>query len=232
MATRHAEPLVVSAFNWVPDFARGNVRDLRVRWALEEIGRPYGTALLDATRPRGADYTCWQPFGQVPALREGGLSMFESGAILLYLGEDEERLLPREQQARWQAVSWLIAALNSVEPYLTKLIELRLFRREEPWAGAAFEAMRPGAEKRLAQLSDALGDSDWLAGRFSVADIAMVSVLRLAEAMDLLAPHPNLSAYVARGTARPAYARALQAQLDDFEDNPPGPIEAAPRQGE
>jgi glutathione S-transferase len=232
MATRHAEPLVVSAFNWVPDFARGNVRDLRVRWALEEIGRPYGTALLDATRPRGADYTSWQPFGQVPALREGDLSIFESGAILLYLGEDEERLLPREQQARWQAVSWLIAALNSVEPSLSTLIDLRLFHREEPWAAAAFDTLRSEPDKRLAQLSGALGDRDWLAGPFSAADIAMVTVLRLADAIDLLGPHPNLSAYVARGTVRPAYARALQAQLDDFEDNPPGPQQAGPRQGE
>lgn len=221
---------IVSAFNWVPDFARGQVRDLRVRWALEEIGQPYETALLDATRPRGPDYTGWQPFGQVPALRIGGMEMFESGAILLFLGETEEHLLPAEPQARWQAVSWLLAALNSVEPYLAELADVTLFHGEEEWSDKAFAAMRPAAEKRLEQLATALAGRDWLAGRFSIADIAMVTVLGITEGMDLLAPHDNLLAYRARGMARPAFQRALAAQLADFADEPPHESAPAPRQ--
>jgi len=211
----------VSAFEWVPDFARGNVRDLRVRWACEEIGRPYETVLLDATHPRGDDYTRWQPFGQVPAYRDQALEMFESGAILLYLGQDEPALLPTEPQARWQAVSWLVAGLNSVEPYLGSLVDMRLFHADQPWAEDAFATLRPGAERKLARLAEALGDREWLAGRFSAADIIMVTVLKIAVDLDLLAAHPTLAAYHARGTARPAFGRALQAQLDDFTDEPP-----------
>jgi glutathione S-transferase len=218
---------VVSAFNWVPDFARGNVRDLRVRWALEEIGRPYETALLDATRPRGPDYTCWQPFGQVPALREGGFEMFESGAILLYLGQDDERLLPAEPQARWQAVSWLIAGLNSVEPYLGQLVDLKLFNANEPWSQDAFTTLRPAGEKRLEQLAQALGDKEWLAGSFSVADIVMVTVLKIADFLDLLAAQPGLEAYYRRGLERPAHQRALAAQLADFTADAPRELEGA-----
>jgi glutathione S-transferase len=213
-------PAKLSAFDWVPDFARGHVRDLRVRWACEEIGRPYATVLLDATLPRGPDYTCWQPFGQVPAWQDGDLSMFESGAILLQLGMDEERLLPADAATRWQAISWLFAALNSVEPFLGTLVDLKLFHAEEPWSDAAFTTFRPQAEKRLAQLADALGDREWLAGPFSIADIAMVTVLQLVTAFGVLDGFPTLVAYVDRGLARPAHARALQAQLGDFQDRP------------
>jgi glutathione S-transferase len=218
---------VISAFNWVPDFAKGNVRDLRVRWALEEIGRPYDTHLLDATRPRGPDYTCWQPFDQVPALREGGFQMFESGAILLYLAQDDERLLPREPQARWQAVGWLIAGLNSVEPSLGQLADLKLFKAKEPWAQDAFASFRPGAEKRLAQLAEALAEREWLAPRFSAADIVMVTVLKIADFLDLLTAQPSLEAYYRRGVERPAHQRALAAQLDDFTAEPPKQLEGA-----
>ena len=218
---------LVSAFNWVPDFARGHVRDLRVRWALEEIGRPYETVLLDATTPRGTDYLSWQPFGQVPALRERGFAMFESGAILLYLGQDDERLLPREAQARWRAVSWLFAALNSVEPALTALVDMKLFYADQPWSGAAFATLRPAADKRLAQLSQGLGQDEWLAARFSAADIMMITVLKIANTMDLLPGHPALQAYFQRGLARPAYQRALAAQLDDFTSEAPKQIEGA-----
>lgn len=222
-----ADTPVISAFSWVPDFAKGNVRDLRVRWALEEIGKSYDTRLLDATRPRGPDYTSWQPFGQVPALREGGLELFESGAILLYLGQDESQLLPTERQARWQAVSWVIAGLNSVEPALGQLVDLRLFKADEPWANDAFAAFRPAAEKRLAQLSAALGDNAWLVGEFSAADIMMVTVLKLADALDLLAAAPGLEAYYRRGLDRPAYQRALRAQLADFTAQPPKQLQGA-----
>ncbi|WP_347304028.1 glutathione S-transferase family protein [Croceibacterium sp. TMG7-5b_MA50] len=213
-------PATLSAFEWVPDFARGHVRDLRVRWACEEIDRPYDAVLLDATRPRGPDYTCWQPFGQVPAWREGTLSMFESGAILLHLGETDERLLPSDPQTRWQAISWLFAALNSVEPYVGPLVDVRLFHADRPWAEDAFATFRPAAEQRLTQLSDAIGEREWLAGPFSIADIAMATVLKDVSSMNLLDGFPTLDAYLQRACARPAYARALQAQLDDFRDQP------------
>lgn len=214
-------PAQLSAFNWVPDFARGNVRDLRIRWACEEVGRPYGSVLLDATRPRGPDYTNWQPFGQVPAWRDAEVQLFESGAILLYLGQGDGRLLPTDLQARWQATSWLFAALNSVEPCLGSLVDMRLFHGHAPWTQDASAALRPQAEQRLAQLADALGEREWLAGSFSVADIAMVTVLKIAEWLDLLKPHPALADYLRRGLARPAHARALEAQLADFSDEPP-----------
>lgn len=214
-------PGQVSAFSWVPDFARGNVRDLRVRWACEEIGRPYASVLLDATHQRGPDYTSWQPFGQVPAWRDAEVELFESGAILLYLGEGDQRLLPAEPQARWQATSWLVAALNSVEPFLGSLVDMRLFHADQPWAEDAFATLRPQAEKRLAQLTTALGTREWLAETFSVADIAMVTVLKIAHDLDLLPAHPVLATYFERGVRRPAYLRALDAQLNDFSDEPP-----------
>lgn len=214
-------PGQVSAFSWVPDFARGNVRDLRIRWACEEIGRPYASVLLDATHPRGPDYTSWQPFGQVPAWRDAEVELFESGAILLYLGESDDRLLPAEPQARWQATSWLIAALNSVEPFLGSLIDMRLFHADQPWAEDAFATLRPQAERRMTQLATALGTREWLAGTFSVADVAMVTVLKIAHDLDLLPAHPMLTAYLERGRGRPAYARALDSQLADFSDDPP-----------
>jgi glutathione S-transferase len=214
--------ITVSAFRWVPDFARGLVRDLRVRWALEEIGRPYRTTLLAANLPRDDDYRQWQPFGQVPAFDDGQLRLFESGAILLYLGEQDERLLPAEATLRWQATAWLIAALNSVEPPISMLANYDIFNADKPWASQARPSAVELVEKRLASLSAALGDADWLAGPFTVADIAMITVLRNLRLTDIVAGFPNLADYVARGQARPAFERALDGQSGDFEDAPPG----------
>lgn len=212
---------LVTAFGWVPDFARGKVRDLRVRWALEELDRPYRTELLDATHPRDDAYRSRQPFGQVPAFDDGDVSLFESGAILLYLAEHEERLLPREARARWEAVSWLIAALNSVEPMLMQIVNIDIFNAGQDWTKAA----RPGAVElavqRLQDVSDALGDKQWLEGRFSVADIMMVTVLRNIDHTDIVPGFPNLAAYKARGEARPAFVRALGAQCAEFSLTPP-----------
>ncbi len=210
----------VSAFRWVPDFARGLVRDLRVRWALEEIERPYRTELLAADRPRDDEYRRWQPFGQVPAFDDGELRLFESGAILLYLGEQDERLLPREPEARWHATAWLIAALNSIEPSVSMLASYDIFHAGKDWSKAARPAALGLIEMRLKSLSDALCDNDWLAGRFSVADITMVTVLRNLRHTDIVAGFGNLSAYVERGQARPAFGRALAAQAADFETRP------------
>lgn len=212
---------VVTAFGWVPDFARGLVRDLRVRWACEEIGRPYDAELLDATNPRTEEYLSRQPFDQVPAFTDDGLQIFETGAILLYLGERDDRLLPAEGQARWAAISWLFAALNSVEPFIVQISGYDLFHRDAEWMPAAREAALPLTRQRLKRLTDALGEKDWLAGQFSVADIAMITVLNNLRHTDLVAEYPALAAYKARGEDRPAYKRALDAQLADFEEKQP-----------
>lgn len=211
---------VVTAFDWVPEFARGLVRDLRVRWALEEIGRPYQTDLLNARQPRPEEYLARQPFDQVPAFEDDGLKLFETGAILLYLGEHDERLLPAEGQARWDAIAWLFAALNSVEPVIQRIVSYDIFHKDQPWAPDAREATAGLCRQKLKRVNDALGGKDWLAGPFSVADIAMVTVLNALRHTDLVAEYPALAAYKRRGEERPAYKRALEAQYADFQDEP------------
>jgi glutathione S-transferase len=210
----------ISAFNWVPPFARGLVRDLRVRWALEEAGLPYRVRLLSPLQPRTADYLIEQPFGQVPMLREGELTLFESGAIVLYLGERSETLLPRDPHARARVTAWLIAALNSVEPMMFELVNIDLFNAGEEWA----KQRRPEAERnvraRLGRVAEWLGDKEHLEGGFSGADLIMTTVLRNIRHTGLVAEHPNLAAYQARCEARPAFARALEAQLADFAEQP------------
>jgi glutathione S-transferase len=206
----------ITGFSNVPAFAKGMVRDLRIRWALEEAGRPYRMDLLDAMAQRPEGYRAWQPFGQVPAFDDGQVRMFETGAILLYLAEREERLLPADPQTRWQAVSWLIAALNSVEPALTQVVILDFFQRGKDWAAGAREGAAAFATMRLKDLSQALGEREWLAGPFSIADIMMVTVLRSVNHTDLLQQFPNLVAYRQRGEARPAFVKALADQMADF----------------
>jgi glutathione S-transferase len=219
---------VVTAFNWVPDFARGLVRDLRIRWALEEIGRPYDTELFSAASSRPDDYLQWQPFDQVPAFDDGDVRLFESGAILLYLGEQDERLLPADGQERWSAICWLFASLSSVEPFFQRLVGYDVFHADKPWAKEARVPAADLAERKLKRVADALAGKDWLAGPFSIADIVMVTVLNNLRHTEMLGDHPTLAAYKARGEARPAYQRALAAQLADFEDNPaPAPDESA-----
>ena len=217
--TDHARP-VVTAFNWVPEIVRGLVRDLRVRWALEEIGRPYETELLDARAPRPEEYLVRQPFDQVPAFRDGELDLFETGAILLYLGEQDARLLPADGQPRWDAIAWLFAALNSVEPAVQRLAVYDLFHKDKTWVADARPLAVELIERKLKRLADALGDKPWLAGDFSVADIAMVTVLSILRHTDLVSEYPALAEYKARGEARPAYQRALDAQLADFTPEP------------
>jgi glutathione S-transferase len=207
---------VVTAFDWVPDFARGLVRDLRVRWALEEIGAPYDAELLNARSPRPDEYLTRQPFDQVPAFTDGDLQIFETGAILLYLGEQDEQLLPAEGQARWTAISWLIAALNSVEPFVTRISGYDLFHQDKEWMPAAREAALPLTQQKLKRVTDALAGKEWLAGQFSIADIAMATVLNNLRHTDLVAEYPALAAYLKRAQERPAHKRALEAQLADF----------------
>ena len=218
--TETAPRTVVTAFEWVPEFARGLVRDLRVRWALEEIGRPYDSELLNAREPRPEAYLARQPFDQVPAFRDGDLNIFETGAILLYLGEQDERLLPARGQAHWDAVAWLFSALNSVEPVSQRIVSYDVFYKDQPWAPGAREAIEGLCRQKLKRVNDALEGKDWLAGQFSVADIAMVTVLNILRHTDLVAEYPALAGYKARGEARPAYKRALDAQFADFVTEP------------
>lgn len=216
MPIDEASKTTVTAFDNVPAFAHGMVRDLRVRWALEEIGRSYCPQFLDAFQPRTPQYREWQPFGQVPAFADGEVRLFESGAILLYLGEQDERLLPRDPAKRWAATAWLIAGLNSVEPMLMQIVNLDVFQAGQPWAKDARPSAEALAKARLKSTQDALGTREWLAGEFSVADIMMVTVLRNVDHTDLLGEFPQLAAYKQRGEARPAFQRALADQLAGF----------------
>ena len=209
--------IVISAFRWVPDFARGQVRDLRVRWALEETGVPYRTRLLEQGDQDKPEYRDLQPFGQVPILEEDGAVLFESGAIVLHIGERSEVLLPNEPRARARAVQWLIAALNSIEPFVMNVALIDLFYADEEWA----KLRRPGAvafvERRLAALSRTLGEKPFLDGeRFTAGDLMMTTVLRGLKHTDIVSSDERLAAYVDRCTSRPAFKRAEAAQLADF----------------
>lgn len=209
--------ITISAFRWVPDFARGQVRDLRARWALEEAGLPYRTRLLGLGDQDKPDYRALQPFGQVPILQEDGFVLFESGAIVLYIGERSETLLPTEPAARARATQWLIAALNSIEPFAMNVALIDSFYADQQWA----KLRRPGAvelvQRRLAGLSRALGHKPYLDGdRFTAGDLMMTTVLRMLKHTDLVTSDPHLATYVERCTARPAFRRAFDAQMADF----------------
>jgi len=209
--------ITISAFHWVPPFARGQVRDLRVRWALEEAGLPYRTRLLEQGDQDKPDYRKLQPFGQVPILEEDGVVLFETGAIVLYIGERSETLLPKDPAASARATQWLIAALNSIEPFVMNVALIDLFYADQEWA----KLRRPGAVeflgRRLAGLSNALGDKPYLDGdRFTAGDLMMSTVLRILRHTDIVTNDKRLAAYVERCTARPAFQRALAAQLGDF----------------
>ena len=211
--------ITISAFKWVPEFAQGQVRDLRARWALEEAGLRYRTRLLEQGEQDKPDYRSLQPFGQVPILEEDGLVLFESGAIVLYIGERAETLLPKDAAARARATQWLIAALNSIEPFVLNVALIDLFYANQEWA----KLRRPGAveflQKRLSGLSTSLGNKLYLDGdRFTAGDLMMTTVLRILGYTDLVTSDPRLAAYIERCTARPAFRRALDAQIGDFRD--------------
>jgi glutathione S-transferase len=215
-----AADVEVTAYRSVPAFAEGRIKDVRVRWALEEIGKPYRVRLIDGIfEDKPPAYLADQPFGQVPVYRDGTLALFESGAILIHIGEGDERLLPRDQAGRSRAIGWAIAALNSVEPGIQTLVTLSVAGRGTDWQAPASAAARPFAEKRLAQLAVALGNRDWLEDQFTIGDLVMVDVLRNAPE-SLLSSHPRLATYVARGTARPAFKTAIAAHLASYRDVP------------
>jgi glutathione S-transferase len=209
--------ITISAFRWVPDFAQGQVRDLRARWALEEAGLLYRTRLLGQDDQDTPEYRALQPFGQVPMLEEDGFALFESGAIVLYIGERSETLLPKDPEARARATQWLIAALNSIEPFVMEVARIDIFYADQEWA----RLRRPGAvefvARRLGALSRALGDKRYLYGdRFTAGDLMMTTVLRILKHTDIVASDRRLAAYVERCTARPAFKRAFDAQIADF----------------
>lgn len=209
--------ITISAFAWVPDFAQGQVRDLRARWALEEAGLPYRTRLLAQGDQDKPEYRALQPFGQVPILEENGFALFETGAIVLHIGERSEALLPKDPAARARATQWVIAALNSIEPFLMNVALIDLFYADQEWA----KLRRPGAvafaRKRLDGLSKSLGDKPYLDGdRFTVGDLMMASVLRILNNTDIVSSDERLAAYLARCTSRPAFKRAYDAQIGDF----------------
>lgn len=211
----------ITAFRWVPPFAQGLVRDLRLRWALEEIGRPYRVRLLDATQPRPSEYFCEQPWGQVPVYKDKDVELFESGAILIHLGMQDERLLPTDTQGRMRGIAWLIAALNSVEPAIFPLILVNVFNRNEAWANEARPKFMERIEARLKGLAESLDDKEWLEDRFTVGDLMMVTALRQLRDDDVLTQFPNISAFVKRGEARPAFQKALSDQLATFREHQP-----------
>jgi glutathione S-transferase len=209
--------ITVSAFRWVPPFAQGHVRDLRARWALEEAGLPYETRLLEQGDQDKPEYRALQPFGQVPILEEDGHALFESGAIVLHIGERSEVLLPKDPLARARATQWVIAALNSIEPHLMNVAIIDLFYADQEWAKLRRPSAVEFASRRLSSLSKALGEKPYLDGeRFTAGDLMMSAVLRIRR--DLVRNDKRLAAYVERCTARPAFNRALDAQLGDFRD--------------
>lgn len=210
----------VTAFAWVPEGPRGFVKDLRVRWALEEAGLDYRVRLIGMERPPG--YLEEQPFNQVPCLRDESVQLFESGAILQYIAEKSDNLLPRDPQARFRAIQWTYAAVNSVEPFVQFRALLNSVWADHDWAEPAKPTFDQLARLRLQQLSDRLGDKQWLEGdRFTIGDIMMVTVLRLANRSGQLADLPLLTAYVKRGEGRPAFKKALNDQLAAYAANEP-----------
>ncbi|QSQ20910.1 glutathione S-transferase family protein [Pyxidicoccus parkwayensis] len=211
----------VSAFKWVPPFAQGLVRDLRVRWALEEAGLPYEARLIDPEVQASADYRALQPFGQVPVFEEEGLTLFESGSIVLHIASRSDVLLPTDEAARARATTWVFAALNSLEVFVMQLAELDLFAAGQEWARLRRPEVEAATRRRLKDLATWLGDREYLEGRFTVGDLMMTTVLRILRHTDLLDAEPKLKAYKERCEARPAFQRALAAQMQPFQQYAP-----------
>ena len=205
--------ITITAFERSPDRGKGLARDTRVRWALEEVGQPYEVRLVSFRAMKEPAHLALHPFGQIPTYEEGDLAMFETGAIVLHIAERHAGLLPDDVNARARAITWMFAALNTVEP---PIVEYETARREEgdkTWNKERLPLIEDRVHDRLEQLSTRLGDADWLDGAFSAGDLMMVSVLLRLKSSGIVNEYPNLAAYVARGEARPAYKRAFDAQL-------------------
>ena len=205
--------IVITAFERSPDGGKGLARDTRVRWALEEVGLPYEVRLVSFEAKKEQPHLGLHPFGLIPTYEEGDLVLFESGAIVLHIAENHPGLLPEDPGARARAITWMFAALSTVEPPILEIVIVRFAEGDKPWAEERLELVKDRIRDRLAQLSDRLGDAEWLDGEFSAGDLMMVSVLLRSRPSGLLDEFPNLAAYAARGEARPAYQRAFAAQL-------------------
>ena len=210
----------ITAFARSPDRGKGLARDTRVRWALEEVGQPYEVRLLSFRAMKEPAHLALHPFGQIPTYEEGDLALFETGAIVLHIAEHHAGLLPEDANARARAITWMFAAVNTVEPPILELANAKLLEHDKPWNEERLPLVEDRVRDRLNQLSARLGNADWLDGAFSAGDLMMVSVLLRLRPSGILDDYPNLSAYVARGEARPAYKRAFGAQYAAFAGQP------------
>ena len=205
--------ITITAFERSPDGGKGLARDTRVRWALEEVGQPYEVRLVSFADMKAPDHLAVHPFGQIPTYEEGSLSLFETGAIVFHLAEHHAGLLPEDSDARARAITWMFAALNTIEPPIIELVTARILEGDRPWAKERLPLIKDRIRVRMSQLAVRLGDADWLDGAFSAGDLIMASVLLRLRMSGILDEYPNLAAYVARAEARPAYRRAFAAQL-------------------
>jgi len=213
----------ITAFERSPDGGKGLARDTRVRWALEEVGQPYAVHPVSFAALKQPAHRALHPFGQIPSYEEGGLVLFESGAIVLHIAEERPGLLPADPHGRARAIAWMFAALNTVEPPILDLQVAKYLEGDKPWYEARLPLVHDRIRMRLNELSRPLGNADWLDGAFSAGDLMMVSVLLRLRASGLLDEYPALAAYVGRGEARPAYGRAYAAQAADFANAPVKP---------
>ena len=205
--------ITITVFERSPDGGKGLARDTRVRWALEEVGQPYEVRLVSFRAMKEPAHLALHPFGQIPTYQEGDLALFETGAIVFHLAARHAGLLPEDANARARAITWIFAALNTVEPPILELTTAKILEGDKPWSSQRMPLVLDRVRDRLGQLSARLGDADWLDGAFSAGDLMMVSVLLRLRPSGILDEYPNLAAYVARGEARPAYIRAFDAQL-------------------
>ncbi|MGA2448325.1 MAG: glutathione S-transferase family protein [Polyangiaceae bacterium] len=212
--------ITITAFEHSPDGGKGLARDMRVRWALEEVGEPYQARLVSFDAMKQPAHLALHPFGQIPTYEKGDLVLFETGAIVFHIAERHAGLLPDSANARARAITWMFAALNTVEPPILELGIAKLLERDKPWQAERLPLVADRVRVRLNQLSARLGHVDWLDGAFSAGDLMMVSVLLRLKPSGILDEYPNLSAYVARGEARPAYKRAFDAQLAVYTRKP------------
>jgi len=211
--------ITITAFEWVPPFAEGLVRDLRVRWALEEAGIPYKTRLLGEGDGDAPAYRAVQPWGQVPVFEENGETIFESGAILIHLAERSEALAPKDPIGRAKAIQWVVAALNSIEPHVANLITIDVFYPDEEWAKLRRPSQEAFTRMKITSLAKRLAGREWLEDRFTIGDLMVATVLRILRHTDIVSADPVLGPYLARCEARPAFQKALADQIATFRAN-------------
>jgi glutathione S-transferase len=214
--------VTITAFEQSPDGGKGLARDTRVRWALEEVGQPYEVRLVSFRAMKEPAHLMLHPFGQIPTYEEGDLALFETGAIVFHIAERRAGLLPDDANARARAITWMFAAVNTVEPPILDLATAKILESDKPWSKERLPLVMDRVRDRLKQLAARLGSADWLDGAFSAGDLMMVHVLQRLKPSGILNEYPNLAAYVARGEARPAYKRAFDAQSAAYAGKPAG----------